>query len=256
VLLLPFAAEIYYHIYQEQESLPVVLLHGAGGTHLYWPSEVRRLPGFRLYALDLPGHGKSTSRGRQSISEYAEQVVAWLEAAGLHSAVIVGHSMGSAIALTLALDHPGHVLGVGLVGSAARLRVAPALLEASASTDTFAAAVALTITRSFSPQAPPRLVELAARRMQETRPSVLYGDFLACNTFDVTGRLGEIGAPALVVCGEDDQMTPLRGARFLSDHIPNARLEALPDAGHMVMLERPGEVAAILSRFLSGIPYP
>ena len=124
---MPVAAEIYYSIHADSsgdQRPPVVLIHGAGGTHLFWPSEVRRLAGYRVYSLDLPGHGKSGGRGLQTISAYRQAVCAWLEAVGLHSAVFVGHSMGSAIALTLALDDPEHVLGLGLIGASARLRVA------------------------------------------------------------------------------------------------------------------------------------
>ena len=252
---MPFAADIYYHTYQEGERLPVVLLHGAGGNHLYWPSEVRRMPGFRIYAMDLPGHGKSVSRGQQSIPAYEAAVVDWLYGIHLNTAVFVGHSMGSGIALSLALDYPQHVLGIGLLGSAARLRVKPALLEASASRDTFAAAVAMVISNSFSPNADPRLVELAAKRMEETRPSVLHGDFLACDAFDVTARLEEVHVPALALVGEEDRMTPSRGAQFLSDNISGSQLEVIPRAGHMVMLEKPIEVAAALSRFLREINY-
>ena len=63
---MPVAADLYYHIYEGSEEgrrPPVVLIHGAGGTHLHWPSEVRRLPGYRVLALDLPGHGKSGGAG-------------------------------------------------------------------------------------------------------------------------------------------------------------------------------------------------
>jgi len=129
---MPVAANLYYYTASDNEigKRPVVIIHGAGGTHLYWPPEIRRLSGYRVYALDLPGHGKSdASRGRQTIADYAGCVLEWLDAIGLNRAVFVGHSMGSAIALTLAIHHPQQVLGLGLVGAGARLRVHPDILE-------------------------------------------------------------------------------------------------------------------------------
>ena len=128
----------------------------------------------------------------------------------LHSAVMIGHSMGSAIALSLALDHPRRVLGLGLTGAGARLRVSPELLEQTSNPTTFANAIATVISRSFSARASARLIELATRRMAETRSSVLYGDFLACDEFDERNRLVELHQPTLVLCGTDDQMTPVR----------------------------------------------
>ena len=121
---MPVAADIYYHYFEgstEGAKPTVVLIHGAGGDHLHWHPNIRRLPDYRVFALDLPGHGKSGGRGQQSISAYAASILDWMEAMGLHSAVIVGHSMGSAVALKLVLDHPQHVLGLGLVGGGARL---------------------------------------------------------------------------------------------------------------------------------------
>ena len=100
-----------------------------------------------------------------------------------------------------------------------------------------------------------RLVELATRRMAETRASVLYGDFLACDEFDVRDRLAELRQPTLVLCGADDQMTPVRHAQFLASSINNAVLNIIPNAGHMVMLEQPLAVASAISDFVGGIPY-
>ncbi|MBN1146287.1 MAG: alpha/beta hydrolase [Anaerolineales bacterium] len=255
---MPVATDLYYHAYEGSEEgrrPPVVLIHGAGGTHLYWPSELRRLPGYRVFALDLPGHGKSGGCGQQSTQAYANVVLDWMAALGMHRAVFVGHSMGSAIALSLALDHAEHVLGLGLVAAGARLRVAPQLLESTASPTTFHGAIQSIIARSFGPQAPERLVELAAQRMAETRPSVLHADFLVCDAFDEMQRVAQIQQPALIVCGEDDRMTPLRYAQFLADSLPNATLETVPGAGHMVMLEQPQAVTAALSAFLEQIVY-
>ncbi len=250
---MPLLDEIYYHEYQQSEQVPVVLIHGAGGNHLYWPAEVRRLAGYRVIALDLPGHGKSTGRGQQSIADYAEQVVRWMRSLFLPRAVVVGHSMGGAIALQIGLDHPELVLGLGLVGTSARLKVSPRILEETAHSTTFQNAIDLIIEGSFSAASSERLKELAAQRMAETRQTVLYGDFLACQEFDLTDRLAEIQKPALVICGQDDQMTPLRYVQFLADHLPEARLEIVARAGHMVMLEQPVQVAALLQDFLSSL---
>ncbi|MDI6694690.1 MAG: alpha/beta hydrolase [Anaerolineales bacterium] len=255
---MPIAAEIYYSVHadsSEGQRPPVVLIHGAGGTHLFWPSEVRRLAGYRVYALDLPGHGKSGGRGLQTISAYCQAVRAWLEAVGLHSAVFVGHSMGSAIALTLALDDPEHVLGLGLIGASARLRVAADLLEYASNPAMQQKAIELIVQRSFSPQTPASFVRLAGKRLAEARPSVLYGDFCACNDFDEIARVGQIRAPTLIICGAEDQMTPPRFARSLSESIPNSTLKMIPSAGHMVMLEQPRATAAALAEFLAGIAY-
>lgn len=249
---MPVANDIYYHIYEDPapgEKLPLVLIHGAGGSHLSWPSEVRRMTSFRVYALDLPGHGKSQGRGLQSIPAYSEVLLDWMEAAGLYQAIFTGHSMGSAVAIHLALEHPERITGLGLVGAAARLRVNPQILEGTRSSTTFHSAVAAVTGWSFSPQADARLVELAERRMAEVRPSVLHADFLACDSFDETGRLGSITCPTLVICGEDDRMTPRRSAQFLADSIPNAQMAAIPGAGHMVMLEQPQVVANALRDF-------
>jgi pimeloyl-ACP methyl ester carboxylesterase len=252
---MPIAADLYYHAYHEENILPVVLIHGAGGNHLYWPSEIRRLAGFRMYALDLPAHGKSGGRARQSIESYTETVIAWLEAIGLHNAVFIGHSMGGAIVQTLALNHPQHVLGLGLIASGARLRVAQQLLDLSASSRTFYNAIDEVIACSFSEGASDKLKELATERMGEVRPSVLHSDFLACDDFDERERLSDIQEPTIVICGTEDKMTPLRFSQYLVDNILESRLEVIPDAGHMVMLEKPQEVAQVLTAFLEGILY-
>jgi pimeloyl-ACP methyl ester carboxylesterase len=248
---MPLHADIYYHVYQEGEQLPVILIHGAGGNHLYWPAEIRRLAGYQVIALDLPGHGKSGGRGQQSIRAYAEQIMQWAQALHLPRAVVVGHSMGGAIALELALKYPEQVLGLCLVGTSARLRVSTQIFEESAHPTTYQRAIDTIIEWSFSPSSPQRLKELAAQRMVETRQTVLYGDFLACQGFDVSEQLAEIQLPALVICGEQDRMTPVRHVQFLADHLPQGRLEIVPDAGHMVMLEQPLLVAALLREFLS-----
>jgi len=253
---MPTTADFYYHLYEgskEAHRPALVLIHGAGGTHLYWPAEVRRLAGWRVYALDLPGHGKSSGRGLQSISAYAQAVLDWMSVLGIHSAIFAGHSMGGAIALSLALDHPDRVTGLILIGSGARLKVSPELLEKSASSTTYQSAVELVIQWGFSESSPKRLKELAARRMLEIRSSVLHSDFLACQAFNETARVEQIHQPTLLLYGSEDRLTPLRLGQYLEKQLPNAKLKTIPQAGHMVMLEQPLAVAQEMSDFLAGL---
>lgn len=255
---MPVAADLYYSLYRgaETDILPVVLLHGAAGNHLSWAAEIRRLKGNRIYALDLPGHGKSdVVDGQQTVAGYASKVIGWLEAVGLHRAVFVGHSLGGAIALELGIRYSEHVIGLGLVSTGVRLKVNPQLLEMASREVTFSTAVAMLLANSFRPQTPTRLVELVTQRMVATRPSVLYGDLIACNNFDVKEQISALKCPVLVIVGTQDQMTPLRYSQYLADTIPGAQLRVIPDAGHMVILEQPYETAAILGDFFRTIVY-
>ena len=253
---MPTAAGLYYFVHGEdlQDRPPVLLIHGAGGSHQNWPPQIRRLTGQRIYALDLPGHGKSEGIGRQDIDEYGKAVIEFMKAARLSSAVLVGFSMGSAIALSLALRYRKRIIGLGLVGAGAKLRVAPAILEMAASPNTFMSAVETIIENSYSAEVDPQVKKLALQQMAETRQSVLYGDFLACDAFNVMERLEKIQVPTLLICGGADHMTPPNRSEYLRDHIQGAQLHIIAGAGHMVPTERPDEVADLLADFLEQIP--
>ncbi len=233
----------------------VILIHGAGGNHLYWPPEIRRLQGQRVYALDLPGHGKSEGIGRQSIADYARCVLAFMDSLKIRKAIFVGHSMGGAVALWLGLHNPSRTLGLGLVSTAPRLRILPELLSNSSTPATFPMAIKTAVDLSFSPQADPRLKELAAQRMSEVRFSVLNGDFLACEAYDEANILGRVKAPTLIICGAEDKMIPPRYSQAMHERIKKSLLHVVDGAGHNVMLEQPQVVANVLDLFLNSISY-
>lgn len=241
---------LFYALHRgEGARTAVVLVHGAGGSHVHWPAALRRLPGATVYALDLPGHGRSEGEGRRSIGAYRDVVRAFLEAAGLERAVLVGHSMGGAIALEVALRYPQRLAGLVLVGSGARLRVAPALLQALR--EDYPRAVETLVQWLFAESASEQARRAARRQLLEANPQVVYGDFLACDAFDVMGELPRVETPTLVLCGTEDRMTPLKYSEYLAAHIPGARLEAIPGGGHMVMLEQSEPVAQAVAAFLA-----
>ncbi len=237
----------------QQGRPPLILIHGAGGSRLTWPAELRRLPDWPVYALDLPGHGRSPGAGADRIAGYSERVLSWMDALGLPQAVWLGHSMGGGVALHAALNAPQRVAALVLVGTGGRLRVHPDFLAKAADPATCAQAVQAVIHWSFAPGAPAAAVERAQEHMLATPPDVLHADFLACDRFDVLDRLAEVEAPALVLCGAEDRMTPPKYSRFLAERIPAARLVIIEGAGHMVMLEKPGQVAQAVQEFLRGL---
>jgi pimeloyl-ACP methyl ester carboxylesterase len=254
---MPRAQDIYYREYigDGERRAPVLLIHGAGGSHMHWPSEIRHISGEHIIAIDLPGHGRSGGDGRDTIAEYTESLITFLDSLAIDKLALAGHSMGAAIILTLCLSSPERFTGIILLGAGARLRVHPAILNNCKSETTFPNVISIVKDWAFSPQADPRLVELAGERMAETPQNVVLGDFVACDEFNIRERLQEIKPQTLIICGDDDKMTPPRFSEYLVDKIPNARLEIIPNAGHMVMLEQPGRVANLMKAFLDEITH-
>ncbi len=252
---MPIAADLFYFLHESKNSKrpPVILIHGAGGNYLSWSPQIRRMDVGKIYALDLSGHGKSIGAGRRSIDEYADDVIAFMDALKIGAAVIVGVSMGSAIALTLALKYPSKVLGLALLGAGAKMRVAKTILETVGNEDTFTSAVNFINQNCFSANVSPSLLELSKRQMMEMRPQILLGDFLACNEFNAMDQLPRILTPTLLICGAEDKMTPVKYSQSLLAAIPNARLQIIENAGHLVMLEQPEIVAELLKDFIDKI---
>ncbi len=235
-----------------RHGTPVIFIHGAGGNGLLWGPVVAALkPALSTVVVDLPGHGGSDGPGLVSVSAYAESCATLLTEIGACPAVIVGHSMGGGVALALALAHPDLARALVLVDSGARLRVAPAVLE-GLDTD-YEAAVGVFAAFACGPHLPVSATQSCENALRRTGKSTLAGDLAACNEFDVRADLGKIRVPTLVICGEDDALTPLKYARYLADAIEGATLLTVPTAGHMVMLESPAAVAQAIGTFVGGL---
>jgi len=240
-----------YYSQQKAETTqppPLMLVHGAGGSHLDWPPELRRLPGVRVIALDLPGHGRSAGPGRSDTLAYAETVGALLDSLKIERAVIAGHSMGGAVAQQMALHRPDRVAGLILMGTGSKLPIDPTLpqriVEAPEKT------VDWIVDWSWDVYAPQSFKMLSRQRLLEVPPQVLQGDYLACQAFDVRDQLDRIAVPTLVICAAEDRMVKPQFGMTLAEHIPNCQLVMIEQAGHMFPVEKASLVAqAVLAWF-------
>jgi pimeloyl-ACP methyl ester carboxylesterase len=227
---------------------PLLLIHGAGGQHTNWPPQVRRLGSARAFAPDLPDHGRTEGPGCESVEAYAAHLLALMNALEIGSFVPVGHSMGGVIALQLALDAPDRVAGLVLVNSGASLPVSAELLALVR--DDFEVAVEHIVERAYSPAAGDELKRLGRRMLAQTPPDVLLNDYLACDSFDASAWLGEVGVPALVVGAAEDRMAPPEWSASLVERLPHAELHIVPNAGHMLPVEHPEKLARLIRDWL------
>jgi len=238
--------ETVFYFQKGRGEKSLLFIHGAGGNSLHWLATEPPV-GWRMLALELPGHAQSAGVPRDSIEGYAAWLAAFIEILA-EKPVLAGHSMGGAIALALALSSPELVSGLVLIGTGAKLAVSPAIMELCR--EGKAAAVAELLAKwAYGPLSPPEKVQEWSKEFSLVDCRAYLADFTACNGFDVRERVAEIYLPALVVCGSEDCLTPPRYSRYLVDNLADASLAEIPNAGHMVAMEQPALFNAALSAF-------
>jgi pimeloyl-ACP methyl ester carboxylesterase len=231
--------KIFYKDYRkETNTTPLVLIHGAGGNYQDWPIELRKDAG--AIALDLPGHGQSPQPARTKVDDYTADIVALFDVLEIESAIIAGHSMGGAIAQTIALDYPQYAKGLILIGTGAKLEVNSSIINGFMEKPEETAR--LVMRWAWAKHISEEIREESIHKLLETPTEVTHGDYIACNDFDVRERLGEITVPTLILAGTVDKMTPLALSQELAENIPNATLALIENGGHMFPLEQPEKI--------------
>jgi pimeloyl-ACP methyl ester carboxylesterase len=240
-------------------TLPaIVFIHGAAFDHSVWQWQSRYFAhhGHSVIAVDLPAHGRSPGAIRATIGEYAEWIAGLMDAAGLPQAALVGHSMGSLVALETALRHAPRVTKLVLVATSAPMPVSDAFIAASR--DDLPVGLEMEAVWGHARQAqlatspvPGSSLLSASRRLNaRSKPGVLHAGLNACNSFSAdAAKVAALMVPTLVVAGRRDQMTQLKAGRALADSIAGAKFVAL-DAGHSMMSEAPRELLGALRGFL------
>lgn len=235
----------------------VLFLHGTGQDHSIWvlPTRYFARHDRNVLAVDLPGHGRSGGEPLKTVSEMAHWVIEVLDAAGLASTAVVGHSLGSLVAIAVAAHYPRRVRALALVGTTVPMPVSDDLLEAARKNKHDAIEMLTFWGFSKSAQlggnaAPGNwMLGCGQRLMEHAKPGVIYADLVACNEYcegleDAT----MVECPVLLILGERDMLTPVRSARRLADALPNAEKFVLEGSGHALLAEQPDPVLDLLIR--------
>lgn len=246
---MPYITVKGINIYYEStigNSLPIVLVHGAGGSSRRWSEQLSIFDSqYNSWAMDLPGHGKSEGSLLSNIEDMAKFINDFIGALSLKKFILVGHSMGGAIAQEYALQYPEKLSGLILIGTGARLKVSREILDTLASGQM----PFKNVNHLYGSCTPDNQREEAMREMKEHSPAVYWTDFEACNNFDRGLSVETIKVPSLIIVGDEDVMTPAKYSQFLNNNLLNSRLRTIKGAGHMCMQEKPTEVTEEIENF-------
>lgn len=239
----------------------VVFIHGAQQDHSCWLLQSRWFAhhGYAVLALDLPGHGRSGGELLPSVEAMADWIIALLDALHVPQALLVGHSLGSLVALDATARHPSRVRRTALIGTALPMPVSEALLNATRDNEPKAIALvngwSYSATAQFggSPAPGMWLLGVNQRLMERQSKGVFFNDMNACNAYQRDlATLADITTPILLIAGSQDRMTSPKAAKALQGLLPSSRLVTLAGSGHALMAERPDGVLDALREFAAG----
>ena len=237
----------------------LVLLHGAGQDRTIWVLQTRYLAhhGFSVLALDFPGHGGSEGPPLATVEEMSDWVADVVRTVGGSSAALVGHSMGSFVAIQCAADHPDVVDKLVLVGVSVEMPVHPQMLAAAEADEQLA--IDLMVGWSHSShghrgghrQPGSWMVGGSKRVVERSAPGVLYAGFLACmNRGSILDAAAKVSVPALFLLGGDDRMTPPASGQQVATAVADSVVVVLPQVGHSMLAEAPERITTHLMEFL------
>ena len=235
----------------KKEYPQLVFIHGAGGDKTQWErqrSHFEKL-GWGVLVISLPCHGNSNQIMDISISKYADEILHLISILKIKNLTLIGHSMGGAIVLQLALfDFNNLINNLVLIGTGARLKVAPLFFELI--DKDFNKVLQLMRDLGYNKSTHQSIKEKNEEILRRTGSNVLLNDFRACSDFDVRTDISSIHTPTLIICGKNDMMTPCKFSSYMHDKIVDSELTIIPSTGHFVFLECPDEVNETIQNFL------
>lgn len=230
----------------------IVFVHGSGGNHTVWEQQYTALEhDFNIAAVNLPGHGQSEGKGEENITSYVEWVRKIADGFSFKRPVIIGHSLGAAISLKFAIIYGNMLSGIVPVGGGIRLPVSSLIMDSFLKDPS--PSIALIAKFSIHKKNRDRFMDSLIEDISKVHPETIYGDLLSCNRFDITGEIGTIAVPTLMICGDDDKMTPPAYSKELTEKIAGAKLSLIKDSGHFVMMENAEDFNNALRDFVNSL---
>jgi len=227
----------------------LIFVHGSGNTGEVWKYQTAYFPD--SVAVNLPGHpvGKPCT----SVDEYADWLHKYLLKQGYKDPVLAGHSLGGAIVQTYALKYPQDLKGLILIATGARLRVNPDFLAIIGDGIADPERWLKEFVEPLYVRVSPEFKEGIMKDVAKVGAPVQLNDFLCCDKFDTMDKISEIELPTLVVCGTEDNLTPVKYSQYLANKIASARLVVIDGATHFALLEKPDEVNQAINEFLTDL---
>jgi pimeloyl-ACP methyl ester carboxylesterase len=225
----------------------LVFLHGAGLDHSLFGLQSRYFGyhGWNVLALDLPGHGRSLGPPLGSVQDMAQWVFTVLDSLKTKSFSLVGHSLGSLVALECAAAQPERIERIAMIGTAFPMKVGEAFMEAARRNEQTAFDMetiwghAAQVPLGANPNPGMWMYGDTLARLARLAPGVLYSDLKACNDY-ASGleSAAKVKCPVLMILGARDVMTPLRGSKDLTEAL-KAKTAVIDFSGHSLMVEAP-----------------
>jgi len=228
--------------------MKLLFIPGSGGGKEAWLYQTGYFADSE--AIALPGH--PDGEPCPSIDEYVEWLRGYISQQGYKDVVLVGHSLGGGIAQLFGLKYGNELKALVLIGTGARLRVRPDILEEVEKMIGDDATWRKYLEEGQS-TVDPEYSKVAVEARMRIGPAVLLNDFLCCDKFDIMDRVHTIKVPTLVLCGTEDVMTPVKYTNYLADKIERAQRVIIEGATHSVARERPTEVNQAIESFLAGL---
>jgi pimeloyl-ACP methyl ester carboxylesterase len=227
-------------------GVKLVFIHGSGACGDTWYCQKQHFDS--AVTPDLPGHPDGMIC--RSVEEYSDWLHDYIVQHVYKDVVLVGHSLGGGIALMHASRYPADLKAVITVGSGARLRVLPLIIEAIRAKLDDPQGWVRELVEPLYTTVDEKVRRILMPKLAKVGPAAQLNDFLCCDKFDIMDKVSQISLPALAIVGDQDNMTPPKYSQYLVKNMRNCSMTVIEGAGHLAFIEKPEQVNLAIEKFV------